>query len=367
MPRYNPRVKPQSADTASGQDREPQLAVWEFAGLLLTYGCDARCAFCYVSAGPGHRGYMDLATTLALWRSLDELAAQHGKSMRIHLSGGEPFRDWVRLTSLVRAVRDAGLTPLEKIETNASWATDDGLTRARLELLDALGLGKLAVSTDVFHQEFVPLERVRRCVEIGRRVLGRDRVIVRRWDFLRRPVEVRELSPAQREDAFRQALARYKDRLSGRAAMQLARLLPGRPAEAFQGQSCTMEVLQSRHVHVDLHGHIFPGTCVGIILGRATGDFTIVDAWHQLALNWRLHSVVAAVVAGGSYELLQRARCFGYCELPGGYASKCHLCTHIRQYLFDRGLWREFVGPQECYAPALACFMDPDTRAAASR
>lgn len=352
MPHYNSHVDRQLAETAPERDRAPGLPAWEFAGLLLTYGCDARCAFCYVSAGPEHREYMGVATTLALWRSLDKLAARYGKTMRIHLSGGEPFRDWVRLASLVRAARDAGLTPLEKIETNASWATDDGLTRARLELLAALGLGKLAVSTDVFHQEFVPLERVRRCVEIGRRVLGRDRVIVRRWDFLRYPVAVRELTPAQREDAFRRALARYRDRLSGRAALELAPLLPRQPAQAFQGQSCTAEVLQSRHVHIDLHGHIFPGTCLGIIIGRATGVSTVADIWHQLAQNWRQHPVVEPVVAGGSYELLQRARCFGYCELPGGYASKCHLCTHIRQFVFDRGLWPEFIGPPECYSPS---------------
>ncbi len=327
-----------------------ELAPWEFAGLLLTYACNARCAFCYVSADPQHRDALDTTTALALWRSLDELAAAHGKTMRVHLTGGEPFLDWVCLVSLVRAARDAGLTPVEKIETNAFWATDDNLTRARIELLAALGVGKLAVSTDVFHQEFVPLERVRRCVEIGRRVLGRGRVIVRRWDFLRHPVDVRGMSPVQRAQAFRQALERHQERLTGRAAALLASLLPGQPAEAFRGLDCASEVLSSRHVHIDSYGHIFPGTCMGIILGRATVTGpSVAEVWKALARDWREHPVVAALVAGGSYELLQHAQECGYRALGTGYASKCHLCSHVRDFLFRRGQWPAYIGPTACY------------------
>ncbi|MBU0639200.1 MAG: radical SAM protein, partial [Planctomycetes bacterium] len=172
-----------------------ELAVWEYAGLMLTYWCSSRCAFCYVHAGP-HRGEdMSVETAIALWHSLDHLAAAHGKTMRIHLAGGEPFRDWVVLVAIIRAARDAGLTPLEKVETNASWATSDGRTRSRLELLAALGTERLVVSSDVFHQEFVPFDRVRRCVETARRVFGRGRVMVRWWDFYQQPLDTRGMTP----------------------------------------------------------------------------------------------------------------------------------------------------------------------------
>ena len=325
--------------------------MWEFAGLLLTYWCNSRCAFCYVCAGPEHNGGMAVPTALTLWRSLDDLAAAHGKTMRVHLAGGEPFGNWVRLVSILRAARDAGLTPVEKLETNAGWATDDGLTRARLELLDALGVGKLVVSTDVFHQEFVPFEHVRRCVELARRILGPDRVQVRWWDFFQQPLDTKRMTPAAREDAFRAALLRHKDRLNGRAAQTLAELLPCQPAAAFEGQNCGREVLQSRHVHIDPDGHIFPGTCAGIILGRA-GERSVADIWQVLAAHWPAHPVVARLVAGGSFELLQQAKTLGCRERPGGYASKCHLCWAVRRFLVERGLWRNFVGPPECYGLA---------------
>jgi hypothetical protein len=355
-------------DTSRSADASPaELAVWDFAGLLLTYWCNVRCAFCYLHSGPDRGGEMSIATALRFWRSLDRLAAAHGKSMRIHLAGGEPFGDWPRLAGLLRCARDAGLSPVEKIETNAFWATADGLTRARLELLDALGVGTLVISTDVYHQEFVPLERVQRCVTIARAVLGRERVRVRWWDALSSPLplgtpnktsgaglraRVRQAgTPAPlRERAYRAALARHKDRLTGRAAEKLASLLPRYPVEHFRGERCVEQVLRSRHVHIDGYGNIFPGVCSGIIVGHAAIR-TVEDVWHDLCDHWRENPVIEAVVSGGSFELMQRAKAMGYQELAGGYASKCHLCTHVRQFLVDRGIWPEYVGPRECYGP----------------
>ena len=240
---------------------------------------------------------MGVSTAVRLWRGLDEHAAAHGKTMRVHLAGGEPFHDWVRLVAVIRAARDAGQTSLEKIETNAFWATDDGLTRARLELLDALGLERLAVSTDVFHQEYVPFERVQRCVAIARNVLGRGRVSVRRWDFFQNPVDVPALTPAEKRRVFLAALKRHPERLTGRAAMQLAPLLPGQPAATFAGQCCASEILHSRHVHIDPYGNIFPGTCAGIILGRA-GPKSVEEVWRRMAASWPQHAVAARAGCG---------------------------------------------------------------------
>ncbi len=326
-----------------------KLAIWEFAGLLLTYWCNARCAFCYVYSGPDRGGEMSVEFAVKLWSELDRLAATHGKTMRIHLAGGEPFGNWARLAGVMRAARDAGLTFLEKIETNAFWATDDNVVRTRLELLNALGMQRLIVSADVYHQEFIPFARVQRLVDGAREVLGGRRYIVRWWDFYNHPREVRGASVAQRDAAFAEALAHQRERLTGRAALRLARLLPRSPAESFAGENCRAAVLQSRHVHIDAYGNIFPGTCGGIILGCAA-QRAVDDVWHELAANWREHPVVAAVVAGGSYELVRQAQAFGYSPRADGYADKCHLCTDVRQFLVERGIWPEYIGPRECYA-----------------
>lgn len=342
-------------DTASTShdSRSPEpdgtLALWEYAGLMVTYWCNARCAFCYVHSAPDRGGAMSAAEAVRMWRGLDALAASGGKTMRIHLAGGEPFFDWVLLISIVRAARDAGLTRLEKVETNAFWATSDGLTRARLEQLDALGMETLVVSADVYHQEFVGVDRVRRCVTIAREVLGRDRVRVRWWDFYEQPIDLRRADPEAKRAAYAAALARHKDRLTGRAAERLSPLLPRHPAEHFRHERCIREVLGSRHVHIDPYGNVFPGVCSGIILGNAR-ERDVPDLWRDLADNWRDHPIVEAVVNGGSYELMRRAERLSYRPRPDGYANKCHLCQHVRQFLVERGGWERWVGPRECYA-----------------
>lgn len=326
-----------------------QLAVWEFAGLMITYWCNAKCAFCYVYSAPDRGGDMSVADALRMWRGLDELAARDGKTMRVHLAGGEPMGDWVRLVSIIRAARDAGLTRLEKVETNAFWATDDDLTRSRLELLDALGMEMLVVSADVYHQEFVPADRVERCVRLAREVLGGARLRVRWWERLDAPPDTWRADDASKQAAFAAALQRHKDRLAGRAADRLAVLFERYPAEHFRGQSCEREVLHSKHVHIDPYGFVFPGVCSGIILGDANRQ-SIPEIWDELAATWRDHPVVGRVVRGGSFELFEAARAVGYEELPGGYAGKCHLCQHVRQFLVERGGWEQWVGPREVYS-----------------
>ncbi len=254
--------------TTAAHPAPPSLSPWDFAGLMLTYGCNARCAFCYVSSGPDRGGRMSVDQAIRLWRGLTEHAAAHGRTMKVHLAGGEPFQEWQTLAAIVQAGRAAGLPPLEKVETNAGWAADDEQTRARLTLLRDLEVEKLTVSCDVFHQEYIPIARVQRCVRVAREVLGPGRLIVRWWDYFNDPIDTRDLPYEQKRAVFRAALEKHPDRMTGRAALELADLLPARPAADFAGQSCVREILQSRHVHIDPFGYVFPGTCGGIILGR---------------------------------------------------------------------------------------------------
>lgn len=331
----------------------PKFRVWSAAGLMLTYWCPSRCACCYVHAGseagdPETEMSQELA--LACWRGVRRLAGERG---RVHLTGGEPFGDFERLEEILRQGQAEGLCGLEKIETNAYWCTEDGLVRDRLVRLKALGLRKLQVSTDVYHQRYVPMERVRRAVEVGRGVLGQEGVQVRWLDFYAEPTLVGPMGSEERSQAFRRALKRRGERLLGRAAEELAGLFPSRRYDTFADETCSRNLLGAGHVHVDGAGNVFLGTCVGIVAGKVReGESSGLEGlWRSF--DWREHPVISVLVREGPAGLGRRAEGLGF-QAAAGYAGKCHLCHAVRRFLFEQGSLKDWLGPGVCYGLRVA-------------
>lgn len=327
---------------------QPKFKLWKSAGLMLTYWCPSRCACCYVGSSPEAASTdteMSVDLALAAWQGLCDLA---GRDASVHLTGGEPFGDFHRLETILLLAQKARLPGLEKVETNAYWATDDASTRQRLQTLRRLGLAKLQISTDVYHQQFVSIAHVRRAVKIAQEVLGPHAVQVRWRHFYENPIDVAPLAPHQRQQAFQQALTLRPERLLGRAADLLAPLLPLKPPHAFQNQPCARHFLDARHIHIDGCGNIFSGTCVGIILQKtsATPQQSLPQIWKTFDV--RNHPVLAPLAQAGPAALLDTALPLGYHPLPG-YASKCHLCYHLRRFLFHQKLWPNHLGPAPCY------------------
>jgi len=288
---------------------------------------------------------------VAFWEGLDRVAGRAGRRIRIHLAGGEPFGHWDNLKAILQAAAQADLPPVQKIETNAFWASDDTTTLGRLRDLYELGVRRLDVSTDIFHDEFVDTDCVRRCIRIGAEVFGHDGVRVRWQDYAQTacPPSVRGLDTTARSRSFAEALAVHRERMTGRAAHEVAPLLEPHPIESIVGCHCTRELLRGKHVHIGPDGEVFPGVCSGILLGNAKNEPP--DAmWERLANHWRDEPILAPLIHEGPVALLSMARTHGYQPLPQGYADKCHLCTHVRQFLFSAGLYPEHLGPAACYS-----------------
>lgn len=349
---------------------------WSFAGLILTYRCSARCASCYLCCGPDApvresaspngnqdaREGMTVDEALAHWRGLaqalpEESARVRGGPLRcrIHLTGGEPFGDWERLIELCeRAGRedlpDGRLTdkaPLEKVETNAFWATGAKIVRERVSALIAAGMGKLVISADPYHQQYVPIERCRLAARVAEECFAREglngrRVQVRWRDWLDEGFDTDKMAPNERAELFGRHLRHRRERITGRAA-RLVETLPGcvprKPASSFADNTCREALLRSRHVHVDPHGLLVPGTCAGIVLGQA-GPQSIPQIWRRLDEEFRRPaseaSIIARLVAQGPVGLLDQAQADGFVPKENGYVGKCHLCWEVRSFLFAR-------------------------------
>jgi len=295
-------------------------------------------------SGPERHGWMTEADAR---EHLSALARLGMPAAGVHVGGGEPFGDYRLLVAVVRAARDTRLDGIGYVETNGYWATEAGVVRRRLEELRDAGMRQISISADVFHQTFVDPACVTRLWHVARDVLGRGGVRARRWRFLEAPRDLRSAGEAERRAAYREALRAHSERMTGRAARRLAPLVPRRPAEAFEELGGCEALRDTDHVHLDPHGNVIPGTCVGLVLGKVT-PARPVDAVLAGPRGpvWRL------LVEGGPYGLMQHATTCGYREGPDGYADKCHLCTSVRTFLWRSGLHAGELAPSGVYDDA---------------
>ncbi len=321
---------------------EPKFKLWRSAGLLLTYKCNCACEFCYYNCCPEKNGIMPVDTAISAWQSLKILA---GDSAKVHITGGEPFLYWDRLQEILEEAEKQNLGKVDLIETNGFWATGEKITRQRLKKLDELGMERFKISTDPFHQEYIDVELIRRLAETAIEILEPERVLVRWQKYLDDTIEMKSLSSAEREQKYISAMNDYHCRFTGRAAGRLAELVASKPIEALASVNCKSDLLGAKGVHIDPFGNVFSGTCSGIIIGNVNRT-ELENIWKQFGPAGS--ELINTLFNFGPYGLLEEAGKLGY-KKAKVYASKCHLCTHIRQFFFDNGLKRPIIGPAECY------------------
>ncbi|MHC4288941.1 MAG: radical SAM protein [Planctomycetota bacterium] len=321
---------------------QSKLKLWRYAGLMLTYRCSAACRFCYYYCSPQAGGLMSADTAIQSWEGLVRIA---GNSAKVHITGGEPFLYFDRLEQILRQAGRLGLTPLDFIETNAGVWTSEAELRDQLRLLDGLGLDRLKVSWDAYHEEFIDIEKVRQFVHIARQVLGQARVLVRWEKHLAAPTQIRTQDSSRQREILLESMQSDSCRFTGRAAEELAPLLARHPLDYFHGRHCQKALLGSKGVHIDPFGNVFNGQCSGMILGNV--NQTPLDAlWCEFEPD-----------RTPFWDILYKKGPIGFLDSPSGgdypqrekYASKCHLCTDIRRFFFDKGIYSVIINPHDCY------------------
>jgi len=136
-----------------------RFSFFKVVNIQLTRRCPLKCRHCAVDAPGGKLAAADPAH-LRRWvadvseaRSVEWLA----------VSGGEPFAAVTELGAVLGAATEHGLST--QVATSGFWA---GSARAaRDTLLNIPAISFLIVSTDEFHEEFVPLPTVVRAIEAG--------------------------------------------------------------------------------------------------------------------------------------------------------------------------------------------------------
>lgn len=321
---------------------QQKFKLWRSAGLLLTYKCNCICEFCYYNCGPEKDGLMPVDIAVSAWQSLKILA---GDNAKIHITGGEPFLYWEHLKEILEQAGKQKLGKVDLIETNGFWAVDRSIIEQRLKILDKLGIHRLKISADPFHQQYVDIEPVRLLALIATEMLGPDRVLVRWRKYLENPIEMKSISADELKRRYAEAMGDYPCRFTGRAAGALAGLVAAVPIEKLASMNCKSNFLDAKGVHIDPFGNVFSGTCSGIIIGNVNNR-PLEDIWRQFHPSQ--NEFINTLFEQGPSGLLEKAVNAGY-QKAEVYADKCHLCTGIRRYLISKGLEKSVIGPADCY------------------
>jgi len=122
--------------------------------LITTHRCTAACEHCCFNCSP----QVDSAIPPDRLATLIEETAEVPSIRLVVFTGGECFLLGRRLDALIGRCRELGLDT--RCVSNGYWATSRPAAEARVRELKAAGLGELNLSTGVFHDRFVPWERV---------------------------------------------------------------------------------------------------------------------------------------------------------------------------------------------------------------
>lgn len=295
-----------------------------FNSLKIAYSwkCNAVCAHCSVSAGPGRREVLDRS---AAQRAIDEAAAM-GLSL-VELTGGEMFLFYRDLLALMEHAQRRGLPSV--VDTNGFWAKTPEIARRRLETLKGLGLNRLILSTDRYHQAYVPLERVVTALAVARELeiaasvtvtaLEGDPTILETVATLNRftsRIEIQQVAPFGRAaDLPRERMARVRY------------LSAGLPCDGVLAPTLTPDLRVSLCCAPPTQFPRLVARESPLILGWLDRE-SLAEILGRAQANPFL-ALLAAEGLGGVLERLSLLDPDLYRPHPGGYFGPCHLCSDV--------------------------------------
>lgn len=327
-----------------------QIPPLSSGGLILSYQCSNQCQHCLYASSPSWR---DWITEKDAERILSGVKKHSHFLTGIHIAGGEPM---LKPDLVISAVQKAVALniPIDYVETNAFWCWNDEKTMSVYKRLKEAGLRAVLVSCSPFHLEFVPMDRIRRAVDMGRKVFGPQGILVYTSYFYQ---QLEVLAPKQTlplEDYIeaigseRAALAfstEYALIPNGRVATKLNYLYQHYDVSYFSGETCNRELSSPHHIHIDLYGNYIAGLCGGITLGNG---FDLDQLYRGIDLGAK--PVLRRLVEGGVDALYHWAvEEYDFKADPEGYIAKCHLCLDIRRYLVGTNTDFEELAPKAYY------------------
>ena len=324
------------------------IGIKHVASLLFTYRCTIACKHCLFNCSPRQP---DICVSLG--DGVEFLRQLRATDRVIHIAGGEAMMYYRQMLTICQIANEEGNAP-HFFETNASWCTDDGVTRARYEEMKQAGLLGVLISADPYHQVFVSPRSRHRAYRWAVEIFGRENVAAADLS-LEQLSELRSIGCD--DERLGEHTRTHAPRLVGRAGNVLASFYSDRPLRVLVedvlwhgkpgGESCWSEFDSEEmwEIHIDPYGNI--QTCCGIIVG---------DAYEKPLIEWMERgfytdsNLVRMAYERGPYAYLELAIQRGY-QPREGYPQKCNLCWEVRKFL--RPYFPDTFGPAEIYGDKL--------------
>ncbi|NVM35538.1 MAG: radical SAM protein [Candidatus Lokiarchaeota archaeon] len=293
---------------------------------LISYKCTNECKHCALQGSPNQDEIsMELGDVK---RYLEDVTANYIVD-EVGFFGGEPLLNLDLLISLIEEVKRYDI-PNIGLPTNGYWGKNDLIAKKYVLKLKEAGINTIGFSVDTFHQEFVPLDVVKRAMKAAHEVgieriysitqnLGPENINNFFNDQNKKITEV-----ISKEFEFCQVI-NSELQVRGRAAKQLTEYYS---MNTIPSDKCL--IFKVPMFMIDPNGWVFHQLCHGICIGNAKEN-SLSDIIKEF--NYRKHPIIGKVVAkGGPQNLLEIAIEKGY-KPQNGYADKCHLCFCAQNFL----------------------------------
>ena len=320
--------------------------------LITTYQCSATCTCCLFDAGPSQKTWMTLEDAT----KYVELLLARNPLQSVGIAGGEALLRPELVLAIGKMAKQHGVADVMIVGTNCSWATSD--ERARELLVSVLDTGlRIGFSVDVFHQEFVTVERVERACRLARELgmadAARPNAVLLEsmeadnpYDRSTQELAARLEGQGYKVDACPPGRVMY----SGRAARlgghySGPRSIPDEVCRSVPWVSGALEHPSAIQIGCDGWVMVEHGISIGNAKDTCLTD--ILDAYDP-----ERTPIVKTLIYEGPIGLTKLPEASGFTLRPEGYVDKCHLCYEIREYL--RPFFPEHLAPSACYPDDVA-------------
>jgi hypothetical protein len=296
---------------------------------IVTYQCSSKCIHCHIAEEHPHSP-AHIAPDLAI-HILQEIGRQYPLDS-VMTFGGEPLL-YPEVVCAIHQTAKALNIPKRQIITNGSWTNDTHKTKIIAQLLADSGVNQVSISVDAFHQEHVPLERIKHTatalLEVGIREISWNPC----WLVSEQDTNAYNLKTRAILDELNELPICTGDgnvvEPKGRALTFLGTYF--RPTYEWFKTSCqdvpyTEKLDEIRTICVEPNGDI--PICQAFRLGNAvhTPINQLLKSYNPYT-NPDMQLILEEGVAG----VVRKARSLGIALRDDGYYLLCDLCTSLKQ------------------------------------